>query len=141
MPVGLAGDALVSYAACPGVPCPIVATDLSSGARTGLTEAGSSAVTIVTPDGPRLVHEVVGETGLELRSVRLDGSSAQDLGPLAGDQRLQPAAAVANAATRVPSGWVVLDPGGRIPEAGPGAETKLRHVPDGATVQLDEVAQ
>lgn len=141
MPVGLAGDALVSYAACPGVPCPIVATDLASGARTGLTEAGSSAVTVVTPDGPRLVHEVVGETGLELRSIRLDGSSGQNLGPLAGDQRLQPDAAVANAATRVPSGWVVLDPGGRLPEAGPGAETKLRHVPDGATVQLDEVAQ
>lgn len=141
MPVGLAGAALVSYAACPGVPCPIVATDLPSGARTALTDAGSSAVAIVAPDGPRLVHEVVGESGLELRSVRLDGSSGQSLGPLTGDQRLQPAAAVANAATRVPAGWVVLEPGGRLPEAGPGAEATLRHVPDGITVQLDEVAQ
>jgi hypothetical protein len=141
MPVGLAGDALVSYAACPGVPCPIVATDLASGTRTKLTEAGSSAVTVMTPDGPRLVHEVIADDGVELRSVSLDGSAQQDLGQLAGDQRLQPAAAAANAATRVPPGWVVLEPDGRLPETGPGAETKLRHVPDGTTVQLDEVAQ
>ena len=102
MPVGLAGDALVSYGACPGVPCPIVATDLASGARTTLAEAGASAVTVTAPDGPRLVHEVLAANGLSLRSVRLDGSAGEDLGPLAGDQRLQPAAAVANAATRVP---------------------------------------
>jgi hypothetical protein len=141
MPVGLVGDALVSYAACPGVPCPIVATDLASGSRTTLTEAGSSAVAVITPDGPRLVHEVAAGNALALRSVRLDGSDDTGLGALAGDQRLQPAPAVANAGTRVPPGWVVLEPDGRLPEAGPGAETKLRHVPDGATVQLDEVAQ
>jgi hypothetical protein len=141
MPVGLAGEALVSYAACPGVPCPIVATDLATGARMTLTEAGSSAVTVAAPDGPRLVHEVVTGNGLQLRSVRLDGSDAQDLGTLAADQRLQLAAAVSNVGTRVPPGWVVIEPGGRLPEAGPGPETRLRHVPDGATVQLDEVVE
>jgi hypothetical protein len=141
MPVGLAGDALVSYAACPGVPCPIVATDLASRTRTILTQVAASAVTVTAPDGPRLVHEVVAANGISLRSVRLDGSAGEDLGQLTSDQRLQPPAAVANAATRVPSGWVVIEPDGRLPEAGPGAETKLRHVPDGTTVQLDEVAQ
>ena len=98
-------------------------------------------MTVTAPDGPRLVHEILAANGLSLRSVRLDGSAGEDLGPLVGDQRLQSAAALANAATRVPSGWVVLEPDGRLPEAGPGAETKLRHVPDGTTVQLDEVAQ
>ena len=141
MPVGLAGNSLVSYGACPGVPCPIVATDLASGTRTILAEAGATAVTVTTLDGPRLVHEVVAGNGLSLRSVRLDGSAVQDLGQLTGDQRLQAAAAIANAATRVPAGWVLLEPDGRLPDTGPGAETRLRHVPDGTTVQLDEVAQ
>jgi hypothetical protein len=141
MAVGLAGDALVSYAACPGVPCPIVSTELTSGAQVTLTEAGTSAVTVATADGPRLVHEVITGNGLQLRSVRLDGSDPSDLGSLTVDQRLQPAAAVANAGTRVPPGWVVIDPDGRLPETGPGPETRLRHVPDGTTVQLDEVVE
>lgn len=139
--VGLAGDVLVSYAACAGLPCPIIATDIASGERTFLTEDGSSAVTVATPDGPRLVHEAVTDTGVELRSTALDGSAVTRLGELTGALRLQPAAEVAGAGLRVPTGWVVLGPDGRLPETGPDASTQIRRIPDGATVLLDEVIQ
>jgi hypothetical protein len=105
-----------------------------------LTDAGSSAVAIVTSDGPRLVHEVVTDTGLELRSAALDGSASTGLGLLDGNLRLQPAAGLAEAGIRLPTGWVVLAPDGRLPESGPNANTQIRRIPDGATVQLDEVA-
>jgi len=139
--IGLAGDVLVSYGACPGLPCPIVATGLGTGNRTILTDAGVSAVAVASPDGPRLVHEVVVDTGLELRSVGFDGSSLGSLGPLDNDVRLQPSATVSESGTRVPAGWVVLGPDGRLPDTGPDAETQLRRISDGTTVQLDEVVQ
>lgn len=139
--VGLDGDVLVAYAACPAFPCPIVAVNLESGGREVLADAGAVAVVIATPDGPRLVHEVFDESGVALRAIALDGSSATDLGRLPDGLRLHPSTTVAEAATRVPSGWVVLGPDGRLPGSGPNAQTQLRHVPDGTTVQLDEVAR
>lgn len=139
--VGLDGDVLVTYAACPGLPCPIIATDLATGARSVLADAGAAAVAITTPDGPRLVHEVLGESGIVLRSVAFDGSSVTDLGRLPDGRRLHPSTSTSEAATRVPSGWVVLSPDGRLPGSGPNAQTQLRHVPDGTTVQFDEVAR
>ena len=139
--VGLEGDVLVSYAACPGLPCPIVGTDLTTGARAVLADAGGAAVVVATTDGPRLVHEVVAERGVELHAVALDGSAATDVGPMLSGVRLQPSAPAATSGTRIPIGWVLLGPDGRIPDNGPGAQTQLRHVPDGTTVQLDEVAQ
>lgn len=139
--VGLEGEVLVSYAACPGLPCPIIAVDLETGARDVLADAGGVAVVLATADGPRLVHEVVGESGIELRSVSIDGSSATDLGQLTDGLRLHASASVAEAATRVPDGWVLLGPDGRLPDSGPNAQTQLRHVPDGTTVQLEEVAR
>ena len=100
--VGLAGDILVSYVACPGLPCPILATDVLNGSRSVVADAAGGAALVVTADGPRLVAE---------------------------------------SGTGAPSGWVVLSPDGRIPSVGPSGLTQLRHVPDGATVQLDEVAR
>ncbi|HEX5149058.1 MAG TPA: hypothetical protein VFW02_08255 [Candidatus Limnocylindrales bacterium] len=139
--VGLEGDVLVSYAACPGLPCPIVGTDLTTGARTVLADAGAAAVIVTTTDGPRLVHEVAAESGFKLHAVALDGSAAADVGTILTGVRLQPAAPAATSGTRIPIGWVLLGPDGRIPDNGPGDQTQLRHVPDGTTVQLDEVAQ
>lgn len=139
--VGLDGDVLVSYAVCPGLPCPIVATELASGVQSVLADASGTAVAIATPNGPRVVHEVLGETGIALRSVGFDGSPVDDLGLLSDGRRLHPSALTADAATGVPSGWVVLSPDGRLPDTGPGAQTQLRRVPDGMTVQLDEVAR
>lgn len=139
--VGLDGEVLVTYAACPGLPCPIVAVDLETGSREVLAEAGAVAVVTATPDGPRLVHEVIDESGVALRSVSFDGSSVTDLGRLDDGLRLHPPASVAEAATRVPQGWVLLGPDGRLPGGGPDAQTRLRHVQDGTTVQLDEATR
>jgi hypothetical protein len=139
--VGLAGDVLVSYGACPGLPCPILATDVSKGSRSVVTDAAAGAALVATADGPRLVHEAFEESGIVLRAVALDGSVAESLGPVPDGLRLQVAPSVAESGTRMPSGWVVLSPDGRIPGVGPNGLTHLRHVPDGTTVQLDEVAR
>jgi hypothetical protein len=139
--VGLDGDTLVTYAACPGLPCPIIATDLVTGTRAVLADAGAAAVAITTPDGPRLVHEVIGDSGVTLRSVAFDGSSATDLGRLPDGPRLIPSTRASGATTRVPSGWIVLGPDGGMPGSGPSAQTQLRQISDGTTVQLDEVAR
>jgi hypothetical protein len=139
--VGLAGDVLVTYAACPGLPCPILAADLTTGARSVLADAAAVAVVIATPDGPRLVHESFDEAGIALRAVAFDGSSATEVGRLPHGLRLHAAPGVADAGTRLPPGWVALGPDGRLPAGGPDGQTRLRLVPDGTTVQLDEVAQ
>jgi len=139
--VGLEGDVLVTYAACPGIPCPILATDLTTGVRSVLADAAAVAVLIATPDGPRLVHEFFDDAGVALRAVALDRSSASGVGRLPQGLRLHATTGVADVATRVPPGWVALGPEGGLPGEGPNAQTKLRHVPDGTTVELDEVAR
>ena len=139
--VGLDGDHLVTYAACPGLPCPVIATDLTTGLRSELAGAAATAVLVSTPVGPRLVHEVLGDSAISLRAVALDGSSVTDLGPLPAGLRLHATAQTAGAATRIGSGWVLLSPDGRIPDNGPRARTLLRRVTDGMTVQLEEAAR
>jgi hypothetical protein len=139
--VALAGDQLVVYAACPGLPCPILGVDLRSGHRQILAEAAAGSVVIGTPDGPRLVHEVLGPSGVGLRSVALDGSSSDDVGSMPDGLRLQTIPAIADTATRVPTGWVLVTPEGRLSSSGPNAQAQLRHVPDGATIQLEEASR
>jgi hypothetical protein len=141
--VGFDGDVAVTYGACRGLPCPIVSSDLRTGDRRVLAEAAGLSILVATPDGPRVVHEVADRAGWRLRSVALDGGAATDLGPLAGGLRLHPAPISVEAATRVPFGWVLLAPDGRIPAPGSAASLRpqLRHIPDGVTVPLDEVAR
>ncbi len=71
----------------------------------------------------------------------LDGSAPADLGRLPDGLRLQANPLIADAATRVPDGWVLVTPDGRLSAAGPSPQTQLRHVPDGASVQLQEVSR
>ena len=139
--VGIDGDELVTYLACPGLPCPVIATNLATGHRVQLAEAAATAVVVSTPAGPRLVHEVLGAAAVSLRAVALDGTSAVDLGPLPSGLRLHATPQTAGAATRVGSGWVLLSPDGRIPDSGPRARTLLRRVTDGMTVQLEEATR
>jgi hypothetical protein len=138
---GFDGDRMVTYAACRGLPCPIVATDLTSGVRRVLSADAGLAVVVATSDGPRLVHEAADAAGLRLRSVALDGESAGDLGPLPDGFRLQAASDRAGSATRLPIGWILLSPDGRLPLDAAALRPRLRHLPDGATVQLDEVTR
>jgi hypothetical protein len=139
--VGLSGNDLVAYAACPGFPCPVVALELETQRRTVLAEAAAVAVLATTLDGPHLVHEVLTEAGVAVRSVGLDGSGAVDLGPIPAGFRLPAGPNIGQAATTTPTGWVLLGPEGRLPDTGPTAQTQLRHVQDGTTVQFVEVAR
>jgi hypothetical protein len=136
--IGLDGDRMVTYAACPGLPCPVIATNLATGLRSELAGAAATAVLVSTEAGARLVHEVLEDTGVRLRAVALDGSSVVDLGPLPVGLRLHASPQTAGAATRIGWGWVLLSPEGRIPDNGPRARTLLRRVTDGMTVQLEE---
>lgn len=137
--IGLAGSSLVTYQACPGLPCPILAVDFASRVRTTVAAAASGAVLASTPDGPRVVHEVFDGAGIGLRAVTLDGAHARDLGSVADGLRLLSPAGLAGAATVVPEGWVLLGPEGRVPANGPRERSQLRQIADGTAVQLQEI--
>ena len=139
--VGFAGDRIVTYGACRGLPCPIVSTDLTSGDRRELTPAGGTAVVLATPDGARVVHETAGATGRRLRDVTLDGVDARDVGPVPDGVGLLPAPIQAGSAMRLPPAWVLLAADGRLPADGVGPGPQLRHVPDGSTVPFDEATR
>jgi hypothetical protein len=139
--IGLDGDRLVTYMACRGLPCPIVSTDLGTGTRTILSPAAGPAVVVDTADGARLVNEIPVGGERVLRSVRIGGGDAVDLGPLPDGLALAAGAAVAGSATELSAGWVLLAPDGRLPADGSSAASRLRHVPDGATVPLAEATR
>jgi hypothetical protein len=139
--IGLDGDIVVTYEACRGFPCRIVATDLRDRTRRILAPAAGLAVMIQTPDGSRVVHETRTPSRRVLRSVAPDGAAAADLGPIPVELRLHPAADRAAAATILPPGWVLLAPDGRLPLDTSGDVSELRHVPDGSTVPLEEAVR
>ena len=139
--VGVDGDRVVTYGACRGLPCPIVATDLGTGLRLTLEPAAGPAVLVTTPDGTRLVDETDVDTGRVLHSVALDGGPVTDLGPIPDGLGLQASPAQVDAATRLPTGWVLLAPDGRMPSDGQSPGARLRHIPDGVTVPLAEATR
>ena len=133
--VGVAGGRVVSYATCPGLPCPLEATDVAGGRQTVLDRAAALARLVVTADGPR----VAVETGIEggtLRVVRLDGSLDATFALPDPALRLMPGADRAVAGTRLPPGWLVVAPDGRSPDG-----AVLTRLSDGATVGLREVTR
>ncbi len=136
--VGLDGDRLVTYAACRGLPCPVIVTDLRGGGRRVLADDVRAAVLVRTADGARLIHEQGAGIRARLRAAPLDGRLATDLGPLPDGLRLQASPIEAASATKVPAGWVLLTPDGRLPIEPSATRPILRHIPDGATVPLDE---
>ena len=139
--VGVDGDQVVSYAACRGLPCPIIVTDARSGSRRTLVADADAAVLVPTPDGTRLVHEQRTATGRRLQVRPLDGQGPTDLGPIPDDVRLEPGPIAAGAATTLPPGWVLLAPDGRIAADPAAARPVLRHLPDGLAVPLDEAVR
>jgi hypothetical protein len=139
--IGLDGDRLVTYGACLGLPCPIVSTDLRTGDRRLVVPEGGSAALVSTPDGTTVVDETFDGGSRHLRGHRLDGGAATDLGPVPDGLRLYPGADRADASTRIPTGWLLLAPDGRLPIDLSAPRPQLRHLPDGLTVQLDEAAR
>jgi hypothetical protein len=137
--VGVAGGRVVVYAACHGLPCPILSVDPSNGRRTVIARAAGLARLVPTDDGPRVVHEDGHGTDRHLRSVDLAGSWAVSVAAPAADLRLVPASARASAGTRIPAGWVLLAPDGR--RAGGSHGPVLVRLSDGLTVTLREVTR
>jgi hypothetical protein len=136
--VGFDRDIVVSYGACRGMPCPIHSTNLATGERRTLEPNGGPAVILATSDGTLLVHENQGGSGRGLHSLALDGSNARDLGPLPVGLGPQLATGHAGASIRLPSGWILLAPDGRLSADPTTDRSFLRHVLDGTTVPLDE---
>jgi hypothetical protein len=137
--LGVAGGRVVVYAACRGLPCPVLSVDASSGRTTVLAEAAGLATIVPTDAGPRVVHEVGPEGQRHLRSTDVAGGSAVTLAAPSGDLRLVPGFARASAGTRVPAGWILLAPNAR--RVGDGGGTVLVRLSDGRAVSLAEVTR
>jgi hypothetical protein len=139
--VGVDGEQVVTYTDCHGLPCPIVSIDVATGTRTVIADAAGAATLVRTPDGARLVHETQTPTGPALRSVALDGGGTADTVPMADEFELTGTPLPTASATRLPPGWVLLAPDGRLPVDPTDHRPQLRHIPDGATVPLDEATR
>ena len=135
--VGFDGDRAVAYGACRGWPCPIVSVDIGTGTRLILDANGGQALVAPTAEGARLVLETQRATGRTLRSMSLDGAAVSDLGPIPDGLGLGLGAGRSAAATRLPDGWVLLDPE-PTSAGGQAVRQQLRRIPDGMTVPFDE---
>ncbi len=136
--IGFDGDLVVSYAACRGLPCPIVATDVRSGLQRIVVTDGGPAVISATPAGPRLVDETFAGDEMRLRSTSLADGTSSDLGPIPAGERLLVTADRAGSGTAIPPGWTLLAPDGRLPADLASPRALLRRLPDGLTVPIDE---
>jgi hypothetical protein len=137
--VGVSGDRVIGHAACRGFPCPLFATTVASGARQILAEVSGPAVMVADGSVARVVHETDGDAGPRLRAVGPDGSNATDLGDIPDGLGLVPGANGWGSGLRLPAGWVLLAPDGRLPLTAADPRPTLRRVPDGRSVPLDEV--
>ena len=136
--VGVAGERVVAYAACHGLPCPILSVEASTGETALVADAAGLAQLVQTDTGPRVIHESGPDANRHLRSTDVAGGSPVTIPALAGDLRLVPASARASAGTQLPAGWVLLAPDGR--RAG-GSRPVLVRLADGLTVSLGEVTR
>ena len=137
--VGVTGGRVIAHGACRGFPCPLVASNLATGTRQVLAATSGPAVVVAEQGTARVVHETEGAAGRRLRSVATDGSGATDLGPIPDGLGLEPAGNGRGSGLRLPPGWVLLAPDGRLPLAAVDPRLTLRRVLDGRSVLLDEV--
>jgi len=138
--IGLAGDRLVAYGSCRGLPCPIVATDVATGRRVTLSDAAGLAVLVESSEGPRLVHETGAEAGALLRIVTLDAHERAVVAPLPDGMRLVPSTSDTSGGTSLGAGTIAAGPRGRLPAA-PGPSSLRHDLPDGITVRLQETSR
>ncbi len=137
--VGVTRDRLIAHEACRGFPCPLVATDLASGDRQVLAEDAGPAVLASDGGATRVVHETAAGAGRRLRAIAADGSIATDLGAIPDGLALGGTGGDSDGGLRLPSGWVLLAPDGRLPLDSVDPRLTLRQVRDGRAVRLDEV--
>jgi hypothetical protein len=134
--IGMDGDRVITYGACRGLPCPLIAVDLSTGRRQVLVEAAGLATLVGTTGHAHLVLEVDAASERRLRSVPIDGGEATDLGPIPADLRLEatPGRPADSGRPSTDTIRLVLD-GSR---ADPASRPVTRHIPDGTPVLHDE---
>ena len=137
--IGLAGDRLITYGACRGLPCPIASIDTTTAEATTLVPAAAAGRTVATAAGPRVLAEV--GTDDERALVLVDPASATSVAVPANVRgwHLVPSAARADGALGVPTGWALLTRDGGAP--GPGDSAELVRVDNGATLDLTEVTR
>jgi hypothetical protein len=129
--IGLAGDKVVTYVACPGLPCPVVATSLTTGSTATLADVSGLAV-LAFSDGPRLVHETAGDP-TTVRVVAFDGTVERTIA-LPRGRRLMATGARSSSGARSPHGFVLATADGRA-----GNPAAFVVGLDGAAVEISEV--
>src|SRR4051794_16712387 len=139
--VGVDGDRVVTYADCHGLPCPIISTDLGTRTRTIAAEAAGPATLVRGATGAAIVIEEETASGHAVRSVALGGSDSSGAVTMARDLELTGTPLSGISSTRLPPGWVLLAPDGRLSDGPNDPRSQLRHIPDGATVPLDEATR
>ena len=137
--IGVAGDRLIAYLACRGLPCPVVSVDPDRGTRTVVTESAGFAALTATRDGVRLVFEDGTRPDGPLHVADAMGRTVGRIDALPG-QRLVPGSMRAQAGVAAPTGWLAFAPDGRpaVDVAQPGY---LRHAADGRFVALGETSR
>ena len=137
---GSTAIALVTYGACRGLPCPIVSTDLRTGARLDARRRRrTGGRRRRRPTAPGSCTRPPRGDGPRLRSIALDGAAA--VRPRSRPRRARPGSRPAAARLprpRLPAGWVLLAPDGRVSPTRPAVRPQLRRIPDGMTVPFDE---
>jgi len=136
--VGLDGDEVVAFAACRGRPCPIVSTNAVTGARRTVEPLADRATLVAAPDRVRVVVETVDHDARRMAALDLDDDNGVLIGSDDGLDLFAPLDA--GSGMRVPAGWVLLGPDGRLPDDQTAIRPRLTRVSDGLTVVLDEVA-
>jgi hypothetical protein len=136
--VGLDGDEMVAFEACRGRPCPIVSTNLVSGARRTIEPLADRASLVPAPDRVRVVVETVDRGARRMAALDVDDDDGVLIGSDDGLDLVTPLDA--GSGMRVPPGWVLLGPDGRLPGDQTTIRPRLTRVSDGLTVVLDEVA-
>jgi hypothetical protein len=126
--IGLAGDRLVLHEACGGLPCAIVAVDVTTGDQMTLLPEAGQAVLAHRAGGPPVLVAETGSDGRDLHAMRLDGSAVTDLPPDPDGRRLVAGPARVGGAVELPPDRYVLGPGGRVPLSGPTAAVTRRLV-------------
>lgn len=134
--IGAVAGRLIAYAACRGLPCPILSIDAVTGDSRKLVEAAGLARLVPTDDGAAVIHEIVAGEAVALAAVDPTTGDRRPVGGAVPGLRLVPDARRSLGGIRLPRGWALLTPDGR-PAAG--ERSILIRVSDGATVALPEV--
>jgi hypothetical protein len=137
--IGVAGGRLVSHAACRGLPCPIRATDLGSGATTEIAASAGAAVLVTASDGTPFVVAEASPDDRSLEVVDLAGRVVTRLA-VGASNRLVVGPSWSGSAVEHAADQIALAPGGRMAAPG-GAGVTFRRIPDGAAVPYEEAAR